>query len=329
MKKLLCLLLAVMFALAGPQALAWEDSEPPLWRLARYADRGTFADYLEENGLTEVEYACMANWVNRYRTVHPEWESLFDADAWFEKKLCAPPGNPSGKANWFADQLPGYTEADFQKEMRYLYLTGRYERDERTRKGSDVSGQYPEAFAAFDADAWFAGYYGAVVGITKTDYLTQKGLDEAGFRRDMFGEWAAGQRGRYGGAVVTVDGAPIIFETVNYDGGSASGAVAGRIYAPLPALERALGFQSTYDPDARTLLCAKGDRSVRFALDSLHYSVTDGARTEARILDAIPPFDTNSYPYLPLRALAEALGCGVEWNGLFSTACVTTNPDKD
>ena len=55
--------------------------------------------------------------------------------------------------------------------------------------------------------------------------------------------------------------------------------------------------------------------AVTFTLDSLEYS--------GGVLDTAP-FAEKGVTYLPLRALGEALGCGVTWYQDFATAALTT-----
>lgn len=323
MKRFCPLLLALVLCLfLVPAALA--GCGTPLWQLARYADKGTFSDYLSEYGLTEVEYACMEKWVDRYIQVNPEKYAAFDADAWFEENLCHPPGNPSGKSNWFASQLPGYQEVDFQKEMCYLWLTGLYNRHERTQRGEDASARYPSEFADFDADAWFAGYYGGIVGVTKADYMAQKGLEEEGFRTAMFTEWVDGASSRSGGLVVTVEGIPIQFQTVRTTAEEVAEPVVrdGRILVPLRTVAQGLGLTVTYDEAARTATCTKGDVTVVFTLDSTACSVVSLNGTTTLTLD-VSAAARDGRIYVPLRALGEVLGYAVTWNAPFQTAALT------
>jgi hypothetical protein len=301
-----------------------EGTGLPLWRLARYADGGTFSDYLNEYGLTEVEYACMENWVGRYIDVHPEEYTSFDADAWFEENLCHPPGDPNGKANWFAAQLPGYQEADFQKEMCYLWLTELYARYERTQKSEDVSARYPSEYASFDADAWFAGYYVGVLGVAKAQYMETEHLAEEDFRAAMFAEWAGGAHSRFNGLAVTVNGTPIQFQAVRTASGETAEPVArdGRILAPLRTVAEAMDFTVAYDGAAQTVSCVKGGVTVTFTLDSAAYSIVSPGGTATLNLD-VPSVAEDGRIYVPLRALGEALGYAVAWNAPFQTAALT------
>ena len=302
-----------------------EGTGLPLWRLTRYAGGGTFSDYLSEYGLTEVEYACMENWVGRYIDVHPEEYTSFDADAWFEENLCHPPGNPSGKANWFAAQLPGYQEADFQKDMRYLWLTGLYAGHERTQESEDVSARYPSEYASFAADAWFAGYYVGVLGIAKAQYMEAEHLaEEEDFRAAMFAEWAGGGHSRFNGLTVTVNGTPIQFQAVRTASGETAEPVArdGRILAPLRTIAEAMDFAVAYDGAAQTVSCVKGDVTVTFILDSTAYSIVSPDGTATLNLD-VPSSAEDGRIYVPLRTLGETLGYAVAWNAPLQTAALT------
>lgn len=301
MKKLLRLLLAtaLVCTLSLP-ALAWEESD---------TKHPSFEQYLDfYRASADPETVELAFWLDAWIDKHPTQYAAFDADAYFAANIYQ--ANGVNKENWFAWQVLGYNENHFKAEMLNHWLTGQFRAVREAQKGLDVSAQYPEEFTSFDADAWFAGYYGGILGITKERYMVTESLDTAGFRRDMFAEWAGGERCRYNGFAITVDGAPILFEAVVYDGMSIPNAVDGRIHAPLPTLEKALGFQSSYDERTGVLTCIKGNETVR---------LTEG--------DGI--FQTNVYLYVPLRALAEGLGYTITWNGPLQTAQLTTPTEKD
>lgn len=324
MKRLCSFLLILALCFSSASFISSASEVTPLWQLARYANQGTFADYLREYGLTEAEYTDMERWISGYIGGHPEEYAAFSADAWFAEKLSSPPGNYSGKANWFSGQLPGYQEADFQKEMRYLWLTGLYDRYEKTQRSGDAPARYPSEFAAFDADAWFAGYYGGIVGVTKADYMAREGLEEEGFRAAMFTEWVDGASSRFGGLVVTVDGIPFQFQTVHTATEKVAEPVVrdGRILVPLRTVAQGLGLAVTYDEAARAAACTKGDVTVIFTLDSTAYSIVSPKGTATLTLD-VPADARDGRIYVPLRALGEVLGYDVSWSAPFQTAVLT------
>ena len=88
-----------------------------------------------------------------------------------------------------------------------------------------------------------------------------------------------------------------------------------RILIPLRAAAEALGLTVEWRQKANQVVCANEEKAVTFTLDSLEYS---GGTLEAA------PFAEKGITYLPLRALGETLGCGVEWKGDFATAALTT-----
>lgn len=332
MKKLLSVMLslALISALAAP-VLAEARADVSggeglaLWQLARCGEGSTFDDYLAMENLTREEYAAMERWAEGYVSVNSEAASAFDADAWFMKTLAYPPGNPNSKANWFAAQRPGYLEADFQKEMRYLWLTESYDA-ERARGGDqDLAARYPSEFAAFDADAWFAGYYGGILGVSKARYMETEGLTgEGDFRAALFAEWAVGPLSRFNGLVVTVDGTPIQFQAVRTDAWEVAEPVVrdGRILVPLRTVAQAMNCAVAYDGAARTAICTKGDVTVTFTLDSTAYSVVSPNAITTLSL-AVPAAARDGRTYVPLRALGEALGYTVTWSAPFQTAALT------
>lgn len=302
MKKIVSLITALAIALSlSVSAMAWE--EPP----TKYLSFDEYLDFYRASADPDTKE--LAFWLDAWIDKHPREYTAFDANTFFDANIN---GTAAGvnKGNWYGWNGPGYGEEHFKAEMCNLWLTGLFGAWQEAQKGVDASVRYPEEFAPFDADAWFAGYYGGVLGVTKERYMAVERLDTAGFKRDMFAEWAGGERCRYNGFVITVDGTPLLFEPVVYDGMSIPGVVDGRIRAPLPALEKAMGFQSSYDEQTGFLTCTKGDKTVRL-------TESDGV------------FQTNVYLYVPLRALAEALGYTVTWNGPLQTAQLTTSTEKD
>lgn len=301
MKKLLALFLALSLSLTmAVPALAWEELD------TKYPSFKQYLDFYRAS--SDPETVELAFWLDAWIDKHPTQYAAFDPDAYFDANIRQ--DNGVNKENWLFGQLPGYKEEHFKAEMLNDWLTGQFRANRERQKGLDVSAQYPQEFAVFDPDAWFAGYYGGVLGVTKERYMAAESLDTAGFKRDMFAEWAGGERCRYSGFVITVDGTPILFAPVIYDGMSTPGAVDGRIRAPLTALEKAMGFQSSYDKEAGVLTCTKGDKTVRL-------TESDGV------------FQTNVYLYVPLRALGEALDYTVTWNQQLQTAQLTTPTEKD
>ena len=317
MKKLLSAVLALVltFSLAAP-ALAWES--PP----AKYAD---FEEYLAfYRSCEDSDTQALAAFLDDYLAAHADEAAAFDPYAYFDANI-KDEGLGVIVDNWFGWNGPGYTEDHFRAEMMNDWLTGLYRDWRDAQAARDITLQYSEDFAAFDADAWFAGYYGGVLNVSKAGYMERENLpDEESFRRAMFAEWYSGARGRFNGVTVTVDGTPVQFQMVRGEDGEISVPVSqdGRILVPARAIAEALGFAIEFDASAGTVTCSGPERRVRFTLGSREYTVSAGDAVQTFALD-VPARAENGRTYLPLRALAEALGCTVTWNGPFRTAAIT------
>lgn len=248
----------------------------------------------------------------RYRAQYPgSWEG-YDPYAQFSP----------GWEHMIANTMHRYglqTEEEFKEYwyVRYIpdtYLPGL----ERAAKQAEYLRRYPQAYAAFDPAAWFAGYY-SFLSLTPEDYMAREGLDETGFKGEMFLEWAdKAPTSFFNGLCVTVNGTPIQFQLYRgLDGEIAvPRAEHDRILIPLRAIAEALGLEVEWKPETHQATCAGAGTAVTFTLGSLEYS--------GGTLDAAP-FAENGVTYLPLRALGEALGCQVTWNQDFATAALTTS----
>lgn len=330
MKKLLSAVLALVltFSLAAP-ALAYEDTDPPMWQLCLSPSSAKGEDISLERclgytAMTEEEYAAMAEWCARYQKEHADEWAAFDPDA-YQLALTRRLGNPpetqvSDKAGWGGEQ-------GFADYLRYDWLRKMYLAYEENRAALEMAERYPEDYAAFDADAWFPG--GADPGhdwSSKAAYMETEGLaTEEEFHMAMFRDWVKVSASQPKGITITVDGELI-------RGWPEGGNVAypydenQRILVTTPALTEPLGMTVERDPENRFLTCTKGDVSVTFTDGECAYTVTRDGNTEIRHLD-VPPkayYKVDGHFYVPLRALVEALGCTVTWNGPFHTAAITT-----
>lgn len=208
------------------------------------------------------------------------------------------------------------TDEEF-KEYMYVnsYMPDSYIwEQEQAAKRAEYPQRWPEEYARFDPDAWFAGYYGI---LTPESYMEREGLDEEGFKRIMFLEWADKSRNFFNGYCVTVDGTPIQFQFYrDLDGEVVGPKVENeRILIPFRAAAEALDLTVEWRPETNQVVCSDESTAVTFTLDSTEYS--------GGTLDAAP-FAEKGVTYLPLRALGEALGCGVTWYPEFATAALTT-----
>ena len=306
MKKACALTLIFTFALSlslSAPALAWAD---PSTKYPSFD--GYMAFY---RSCADLDTRALVDYIENVLAGNPDLPEAFDADAWFEKNYTI------SKGLWLTQQIEGYDENCFHAEMLKRSLTDSYYAWREANAAAALAAQYPEEFACFDADAWFAGYYGGVMKASKADYMTRCGLTENGFRQAMFAEWATRLGSFFNGLCVTVDGVPIQFQF--YRGLSGEIAVPraenDRLLVPLRAVSECLGFTVDYLPETRQVTCTGTGGTVTFTLDSAAYS---GGRLDAA------PFAEDGVTYLPLRALGEALGCTVTWNQEFRTAALRT-----
>lgn len=205
------------------------------------------------------------------------------------------------------------------KEYRYI----RYMEDgeyiweqEQAAKRAEYPLRWPEEYAAFDPEAWFAGYY-TQLSLTPESYMEREGLGEEGFKATMFVEWAGKERNFFDGYCVTVNGTPIQFQFYRDLDGEVAGPKAenDRILIPLRAAAEALGLTVEWKAETNQVVCVSETTTVTFTLDSTEYS--------GGTLD-VAPCAENGVTYLPLRALGETLGCGVTWYQDLATAALTT-----
>lgn len=246
-----------------------------------------------------------------YRAQYPGSYEGYDPDYGYEGDWAYMKGNNMARYGL-------QNEVEWKEYMYVRYIEdGEYARkQEQAAKREEYPQRWPEEYAAFDPDAWFAGYYG-ILSLTPEAYMEQEGLDREAFKVTMFVEWADKSRNFFNGYCVTVDGTPIRFQFYRDLEGEVTGprVEKERILIPLRAAAEAFGLTVEWRQEANQVVCANEEKTVTFTLDSLEYS---GGTLEAA------PFAEKGITYLPLRALGETLGCGVEWKGEFATAALTT-----
>ncbi len=106
------------------------------------------------------------------------------------------------------------------------------------------------------------------------------------------------------GGKLTFDQAPIIMND--------------RTLVPLRAIFEALGAEVSWDDTAKTALAVKDDVKLSVKIGDSVMKAND----KEIILDA-PAQLVNSRTLVPLRAIAEAFGCNVEWDGETRTVTIT------
>ncbi len=83
-----------------------------------------------------------------------------------------------------------------------------------------------------------------------------------------------------------------------------------RTFVPLRAIAEALGAKVDWNGDAQEITITKGSRVVKMTIGSTDYTVNG----EAKVMD-VTPVVVNNRTLVPLRAVGEALGKVVYWNG--------------
>jgi len=321
MKRLLSVLLVLtlLFSISMP-ALAWE--EPP----TKYSSFDGYMTFLRS--CTDPDTRALVGYIDAALGENSDLPETFDADAWFEENI-ANPIQGITKHFWISQRMEGYDEDHFRAEMLYRSFTDSYYTWREANKADALAARYPEEFAVFDADAWFAGYYGGVIKVSKEDYMARCKYTEEDFRQAMFAEWASGKGSFFNRLCVTVDGTPIQFQFYRgLDGLGGEPTVENkRILLPVRAIAETLDFEVDYLPETSSVVCTKDNRTITFVLGQTEYTVQRGNAVEKHTLDVVP-FARLGRTYVPLRALGEALGCTVTWKQDFSTAALYTQSNQ-
>lgn len=320
MKKLLRLLLAtaLVFTLSLP-ALAWEELDPPIWQALQFGSR---EEYLSGTEMSAEDYVAQSDWMRDYLAAHPAEVAAFDADDYYDTVLFGSHTPAFPKQTFFDQQLPGYTEADFKAQMKDDWLDDLWRNHREDIHRDALVALYPEDFAAFDADAWFAGYFGGTLGLTKAAYMEQEHRSgEDAFRRSMFAESVDGTHtmGHWG---VAVNGTPVKF----YPRGEIYPIQFSQdiLWVPARPVAEALGFAVSYDTAAGTVTFRREDRIAVFTVGSTDYTV-DGVTAT---LGEDPAQVESGRIYLPIPQLAQALDCAWRWNEAHRAVFLQSN-DKD
>lgn len=108
-----------------------------------------------------------------------------------------------------------------------------------------------------------------------------------------------------GEIVVILDGSPITFDVKPY-------VTEGTTLIPLRAIFEALGATVEWDEETKTVTSQKEDKTVKLSIDSKTMYVNDNA-----VELAYPAVIINERTLVPLRAISEAYGCLVGWDGKF------------
>ena len=106
------------------------------------------------------------------------------------------------------------------------------------------------------------------------------------------------------GKVVVFDQTPIISE--------------GRTLVPLRAIFEALNATVQWDDATKTVSAIRGETKILLQIGSTNMYVG----SEVKVLD-VPAQIINSRTLVPVRAISEAFGCTVGWDGNTKTVTIT------
>ncbi|MBR5586889.1 MAG: leucine-rich repeat protein [Clostridia bacterium] len=114
--------------------------------------------------------------------------------------------------------------------------------------------------------------------------------------------------------IITLDGKPIVG---NID--QPPIIENGRTLVPLRVIFEALGAEVTWEDETQTVGATKGDTVISLQIGSAEMKINDTVKT----LD-VPAKLVNSRTLVPVRAVAEAFGCKVGWDGVTNTVIIET-----
>ena len=113
---------------------------------------------------------------------------------------------------------------------------------------------------------------------------------------------------------VTIDGKTLFFDTNPIND-------RGRIIVPLRRIFEELNAEVSWDGETQTAISKKDRTTVLVQIDNTEMKIND----ETKILD-VPAQLINNRTLVPTRAVAEAFGCDVSWDGENQTVIIKT-PD--
>jgi len=117
---------------------------------------------------------------------------------------------------------------------------------------------------------------------------------------------------------VVLDGQPL-------DLSPAAFIESGRTLAPVRGIVEALGAEPVWNPEDRTVIIQLGDRYLKLTIDD-RVACLDPACTETWILDVPARIAGGGRTFIPVRALAEAMGLHIEWDNATRTVYLGSVP---
>lgn len=99
--------------------------------------------------------------------------------------------------------------------------------------------------------------------------------------------------------------------------------ISGRTMVPLRAIFEALGASVLWDEETQSVFAVKGDVFVILTVNSPVMLVNE----EVITLDVAPTL-VGGRTFVPVRAISEAFGCQVGWDGVFSEVSIINDSNK-
>ncbi len=96
----------------------------------------------------------------------------------------------------------------------------------------------------------------------------------------------------------------------------------GTTLVPMRAIFEELGASVEWDGDSRTITSQKDDTVIVLGIDDPQMTVNGASYTLEKA-----PIIVDDFTYVPLRAVSEAFGCGVDWDGDSRTVTITYTDD--
>lgn len=84
---------------------------------------------------------------------------------------------------------------------------------------------------------------------------------------------------------------------------------AGNVFVPVRAISESFGMVVDWDAETKTIMMTSGSAVVKMTVGSI-YMFRNGTKT---ILNLPPYIDANGRTMVPVRAIAQAFGCKVDW----------------
>lgn len=95
----------------------------------------------------------------------------------------------------------------------------------------------------------------------------------------------------------------------------------GRTLVPMRAIFEAMGAEVDWDGETETVWANKGDIVIALQIYNNLMFKNDGTKTEQIELD-VPACIENSRTLVPVRAISEAFGAEVDWDGETQTVII-------